>query len=101
MTKFVKGMTRNSLAGRKAGIPNKTTGEMKSLITDLVSNNMSTAQEWIDRVAEKDPAKALDILIKMSDFVLPRLSRIDYKETDQPDNKIKVTICHVRPDQVI
>jgi hypothetical protein len=41
----------------------------------FVEHNAERVQELFDQVAEKDPAKALELLAKMSEFVVPRLSR--------------------------
>jgi len=40
---------------------------------------------WLVEVSKDNPAKALDIIIKLSDFVLPKLKQID-SANDQKDS---------------
>lgn len=80
MAKFEKGLPRPIGAGRKAGTPNKVTSEFKDTISELVSGNKDKLQIWLDDVAKDDPAKAFDLLIKMMEFVIPKLSRTEYKD---------------------
>jgi len=61
--------------GSRKGIPNKATRDVRAVFSVFVEHNAERAQELFDQVAEKDPAKALDLLAKMSEFVVPRLSR--------------------------
>ena len=83
MAKFEKGLPRAEGAGRKAGTPNKTSSEFKEAVAELIDCNQSKLQIWLDKVAEDDPAKAFDLVIKMMEFVIPKLSRTEYKEPAQ------------------
>ena len=38
---------------------------------------MSRLQELLDKVAEKNPQKALELLLKLSEFALPKLRAIE------------------------
>jgi hypothetical protein len=38
---------------------------------------MGRLQELLDKVAEKNPQKALELLLKLSEFVLPKLRAIE------------------------
>lgn len=60
-------------AGRKPGIPNKTTTELREAISKLVSKNIDKADKWLEQVAIDNPAKALELLIKLMDMRLPKL----------------------------
>ena len=66
---------RKTGGGSRKGIPNKATRDVRAVFSVFVEHNAERAQELFDQVAEKDPAKALDLLAKMSEFVVPRLSR--------------------------
>jgi hypothetical protein len=87
MAKFEKGIPRPIGAGRKAGTPNRATSEFKEAIADLISCNQDKLQIWLDDVAEEDPAKAFDLLLKMMEFVIPKLSRVDYKEPESEERE--------------
>ena len=62
----------NAGKGRQKGVPNRTTGALKEIITAFVENNASDAQELFDKVKSKSPARALALLVKFMEFVLPR-----------------------------
>ena len=67
----MKGHTNNP-EGRPKGTPNKTTKELRHEISQLVFNNAKSAQEWLDRVATDNPAKALELLIKLMELSVPK-----------------------------
>lgn len=67
-----------SKSSRK-GIPNKTTAETREAFSLLVSGNLPKIQEMIDRVAKEDPARAVELILKAAQFVLPRLQAVELK----------------------
>ncbi len=79
MGKFQKGQSRPDGAGRKTGTPNKVNADTKYAVADLIAGNMPKLQIWLDKVAENDPAKAFDLLVKMMEFSIPKLSRTEYR----------------------
>lgn len=70
---FVKGKSGNP-NGRPAGEQNKATKEIKEAYVNLVNNNLSSIQGWLDTVATRDPEKAFNMLMKLSPFILPKLT---------------------------
>ena len=65
----------NKLAGSRKGIPNKATKEIREAFKLLVEGNLDNMKVWLSDVADEDPEKALNILLKMSEFVVPKLQR--------------------------
>jgi hypothetical protein len=63
--------------GRKPGSKNVVTSSMREMVLDFVAHNISGAQELYDRLAKRDPGKALQVLTNLCDFVLPRLARTE------------------------
>ncbi len=63
--------------GRQKGTPNKATGRLREAFTELLVGNMGKVQELLDKVAEKNPQKALELLLKLSEFALPKLRAIE------------------------
>ena len=63
--------------GRQKGTPNKATVKLREAFTDLLEDNMGNVQELFDKVAEKNPQKALELMLKLSEFVLPKLRAIE------------------------
>lgn len=78
MAKFEKGLPRHSGAGRKVGTPNKANREIREVISSLVNNRADNLPDWLDRIAKDDPARALELYLKMTEYVLPKLSRTEH-----------------------
>ena len=71
--------TGSKTGGRDKGTPNKVTKEIKEAFQTLVEGNIDNLDNWINETAKKDPAKAIDIILKISEYVLPKLSRTELK----------------------
>ena len=79
--------------GRQKGTPNKATARLREAFTDLLEDNMGKVQELLDKVAEKNPQKALELLLKLSEFVLPKLRAI---EVNNESEEAKHTSLDIR-----
>jgi len=71
-----KGKSGNP-AGRPKGIANNSTEKIKNAYTQLIEGNLENIQMWLNDTAAEDPARALDFLIKLSPFVIPRKQQSD------------------------
>ena len=60
---------------------------------------------WLVEVSKDNPAKALDIIIKLSDFVLPKLKQIDSANDQKDSLSVNIPIiswvCEVLEPEVI
>ena len=63
--------------GRQKGTPNKATAAVRDAFTAFLEANAEKVQALFDRVAARDPAKALDLLARLAEFVIPKLARTD------------------------
>lgn len=69
--------------GRQKGTPNKVTTEFRETVQSILDDNRDNAAEWLRMVAEghgdvkPDPAKALDLLVKLAEFAAPKLARTE------------------------
>ena len=63
----------------RKGIPNKTTQEIRDAFQMLIEDNQENLQTWLTETAIDEPARALEIILKMSEFIVPKLSRTDVK----------------------
>ena len=63
--------------GRPAGSPNRATAVVREAFATLVEANQSRLQEWLDRVANENPRNAIDLYLRLAEFVLPKLQRVD------------------------
>ena len=80
--------------GRPKGSPNKETTEIKEAYVNLIHGNLHEIQNWINRVAERNPEKAFDMLMKLSPFVLPKKQEVDMNI----DNPIQILIPKPKDD---
>lgn len=63
--------------GRTRGVPNRVTIDVRQVLTLFIEHNSTKAQALFDRVARKNPAKALELFARLCEFVLPRMSRAE------------------------
>lgn len=76
MAKFEKG---HKLAkGRPKGVPNKTTTELKQTINAIVSKSLDFFLEDIEKIRVKNPEKALELSKGLIEYVLPKMSKLDF-----------------------
>src|SRR5690349_6715090 len=65
----------NAGKGRKAGVPNKATADVRAAIATFAQNNVEKLQTWLDGIAQKDPAKAADLFVRVPEYHVPKLAR--------------------------
>jgi len=70
--RFVTGST----GGRPAGSKNKETRDIKRCYRELLEHNVDNLDKWIAEVAEKKPEKALELIIRLTDFIVPRMKNL-------------------------
>ena len=68
------------VGGRKKGTPNKSTSELRETFNTLINNNLDNIQEWLEKCAKRNPGKALDVLTRMAELIMPK----PIAEADQP-----------------
>jgi len=72
--KVSKSVEKNlNRAGRKAGVPNKSTTELKEAIAAFTSRNADKIDMWLNEI--DDPAKRLDLYFKALEYSMPKLAR--------------------------
>lgn len=77
--------------GRPKGVGNKATENIKFAISNLLENNASKIEQWIEEVHQQDGAKdALKIYLDFAEFVTPKLTRATM--SGEINNDINITI---------
>ncbi len=64
--------------GRRKGVPNKVTADVRAAIARFAEGNVESLQDWLERVAKKDPARAADIYLRVLEYHVPRLARTEH-----------------------
>jgi hypothetical protein len=91
MAKFETG---NKVAkGRPPGALNRSTEQMKLTLARAANNTLNSIAEDLEKIRKKDPERAIELSLKMMEYVLPKLSRTEMKaEIEQRIQSINVNI---------
>lgn len=81
-----KGRPKPKASGRKKGVPNKATKDIKEAYKMLIEDNLDNLSDWLDKIGKQDPFKAVNILIGLSEFVVPKLARTENKNENTNNN---------------
>jgi hypothetical protein len=71
--------------GRKAGTQNKNTMAIREAYQKLTEDNLENMTLWLTQIAEQDPLKAMDMMLKLSEFIIPKLARQEVVGNDGED----------------
>tara|TARA_B100001059_G_C17521873_1_gene421188 strand:+ start:41 stop:280 length:240 start_codon:yes stop_codon:yes gene_type:complete len=66
--------------GRKLGTPNRMTKELRSILKDMMYQEIDIIQDHLDQLS---PKERIEILIKLMPFVLPKTTSISHT-TNEP-----------------
>ena len=98
MGKFEKG---NKLSkGRPPGAINRSTEMMKLSIARATNRVLDQLPTIMEEMVKKDPKGAVDLALKMLEFHMPKMSRIEMKaEVEQRIQQISVNITQKNIDE--
>ena len=71
--------------GRAKGTPNKSTAEIRDAYQKLVEDNLTNMTEWLVQVAAENPERAMDLMLKLSEYMIPKLARQEVTGADGKD----------------
>jgi len=98
---FEKG---NKIAtGRPKGSENRDTKQIREAFQVLIENNLDNMNTWIASIAKVDPARAFDLMIKITEYVLPKLARAELVGEDGKDlfQNVTFTFATAKKDEEI
>ena len=72
---FEKGDDRINRNGRPVGSKNKITEEIREAFQMVLEKRLPDLERLLMQVAHDDPAKAIELMLKLSNRFLPELSR--------------------------
>lgn len=75
----------NKLGGRKPGSTNRNSQAIKEAYQNLLENNLENMNIWLGKIAEKDPKGAAEFMLKLSEYILPKLARTEVTGNDGED----------------
>ena len=73
------------VGGRAKGSTNKTTAEIRDAYQRLVESNLGNMTEWLTQVAAENPEKAMELMLKLSEYMIPKLARQEVTGADGKD----------------
>jgi hypothetical protein len=93
---FEKGNTFGQ--GRPKGSPNKATKEIREAYQRLLEDNLDNMSIWLAQVAAEDPNKAVDLMLKLSEYILPKLARQEITGNDGEELFKNIQFKFTTPD---
>ena len=84
--------------GRPKGAPNKTTAEIKEIITRIVGNQLEHIEKDLDKIRKTDPAEAMRLSSKFIDYVIPKQTKIDLE--GELTHKVEKVVIEIKKTNV-
>ena len=72
--------TGNKYGGRQKGTPNRITKELRSLLKDVMYDEIGALQERLDAL---NPKERVELLMKLMPYALPKVTSISHT-TNEP-----------------
>lgn len=63
--------------GRPKGSENKATTEVRQVIRRMLEQAGPQMEGWLEEVAKKDPAKALELVLRACEYAIPKMRRTE------------------------
>jgi len=79
--------------GRPKGTQNKEAKQIREAFAKLLENKMPEVEEWLEDIKENDPVKAFELMLKMSEYILPKLKAVETTfNTEEGVSSIKIEV---------
>jgi hypothetical protein len=87
-----KGRPKPKNSGRKKGVTNQATKDIKEAYRMLIEKNLDNLTKWLEKIAETDPYRAILIISDLSEYVIPKLARTDLVTDGEKLNQHSVIV---------
>lgn len=77
-------MRGRKTGGRRPNTPNKVTRAVREVIQLALDGSGHLVADWLLAAGRDDPAKALDLYIKLAEFAVPKLTRAEVRVKTEP-----------------
>ena len=74
--------TGNKYGGRQKGTPNRITKELRTLLKDILYQELAQVQERFNLL---EPKERIELLIKLMPYILPKVTSISHKANEPLD----------------
>ena len=74
--------TGNKFGGRTKGTPNKLTKELRTVLKNILYNEIEKIEEYLDVL---EPKEKIDTIIKLMPYILPKTSTISHTANEPLD----------------
>jgi len=71
--------TGKKYGGRQKGTPNRLTKELRTILKNVLYNELENIEELLDSLETKE---RLDMLIKLMPFALPKVDKIGHTDNE-------------------
>ncbi len=100
MAKTKTSFKRGEAKGKPKGALNHTTKDIKEAFKMLIEKNIDNLSGWLDHIAEKNPERALKIIIDLSEYIIPKLARTEAEITDKTGT-LRKTVYDLFPPELM
>lgn len=83
-------LKRGGSGGRPKGKPNRTTTQMREILTQIVSDQLDNVYEALEEVRQEDKVQYLKLTQKFAEMVLPKQQEVEL--TNTPTIDVKATL---------
>jgi hypothetical protein len=85
MAEFGGGDHNINREGRPKGVPNKSTKQIREAYQKLTEDNLENMSIWLAQIAADDPKSALDMMLRLSEYIIPKLARTEVTGNEGQD----------------
>lgn len=75
-----KGSPKPPNSGRKLGVPNKSSRDVREAIAEFARANVDQMSEWLEAIP--DPARRMDLYLRAIEYHIPKVARTEITGAD-------------------